>query len=466
MSKNLTKFFLLFLVVIFSAFLVQKSLGQSRFSKLRSIDVFSARSPIHVFKYPKETENMRNISGRKTIASAKDLIEADARNRGGYRKPRPTRTPTPTPTPAPTAGPTATPGPTSTPAPTPTSAPIATPTTAPTATPTPTPGTIGNPVGLSPQQIKAAYNLPSTGGANTIAIVDAYDYPTAENDLNVFSYQFGLPLCTSANGCFEKHSMVGNLGSNSGWALEESLDIEWAHAIAPNAKILLVEAASANGNDLLNAVNYARNRADVVAVSMSWGGAEFSGESSYDSYFTSPYGAAFFASSGDSGTGVQWPAVSANVVGVGGTTLKMSGNTVVSETAWSGSGGGLSKYESEPSFQSAYGIPSPNGFRGVPDVSYDADPSTGVPVYDSTPYSGQSGWFQLGGTSVGSPQWAAIRSLGTNVFDGKFYSDAKTSTSYFRDIVSGSNGSCVTYCTALVGYDYVTGLGSPLTVNY
>src|SRR5207249_2295430 len=112
-----------------------------------------------------------------------------------------------------------------------------------------------------------------------------------------------LSACTTANGCFEKHKMSGKVRGDSGWALEESLDVQWAHAIAPNAKILLVEARSASGNDLLSAVDYARNRADVVAISMSWGGSEFSGESGYDSHFTSSNGKTFFASSGDSGTG-------------------------------------------------------------------------------------------------------------------------------------------------------------------
>ena len=313
--------------------------------------------------------------------------------------------------------------------------------------------------GLSPTQIRTAYNLPSTGGSGTIAIVDAFDDPTALNDLNVFSSQFGLP---AAN--FEKHMMSSGIPVDGGWALEISLDVQWAHAVAPNAKILLVEATSNSGTNLLAAVDYARGRSDVVAVSMSWGGTEFFGESSYDSYFTSSYGATFFASSGDNGAGVSWPAVSANVVGVGGTTLTFTGGgAVASETAWSGSGGGVSAYIAEPSYQVTYGVPGANGKRAVPDVSYDADPNSGVAVYDSTPYSGSTGWWVVGGTSAGSPQWAAIQSLGLSATNNNFYIDAKSASysSYFRDITSGSNGY-----PAKIGYDLVTGLGSPLTTNY
>jgi len=316
-----------------------------------------------------------------------------------------------------------------------------------------------SPTGLSPTQIRGAYNLPSTGGSGTIAIVDAFDDPTVLNDLNLFSNQFGLP---AAN--FEKHAMSSGIPSDGGWALEISLDVQWAHAIAPNAKILLVEAKSNSLIDLLAAVEYARSRSDVVAVSMSWGGSEFSTESSYDSYFTNSYGATFFASAGDSGAGVLWPAVSTNVIGVGGTTLTFTGSgSIASETAWSGSGGGISAYVTEPSYQVSFGTLGTNGHRGVPDVSYDADPRSGVSVYDSTPYSGSTGWWQVGGTSAGAPQWAAIQSLGLSATNDNFYTDAKSSrySSFFRDITSGSNGY-----PATIGYDLVTGLGSPLTTNY
>jgi len=324
-----------------------------------------------------------------------------------------------------------------------------------------------SPVGLSPATVKSVYNL-SGVGSGTIAIVDAYDSPTAQNDLNVFSAQYGLPLCNSSNPCFELHRMAPRIKVNSGWALEASLDTQWAHAVAPGAKILLVEAKSASGSDLLSAVDYARARADVVAVSMSWGGGEFSSEAAYDTHFTSNHGVTFFASSGDNGTGASWPAVSPNVVGVGGTTLTLSGGALVSETAWSGSGGGVSAYETLPGYQSVYGVTGTNGKRAVPDVSYDADPNSGVSVYDSTSYQGQTGWYQVGGTSAGAPQWAAIQALGGSVTSSKLYQDAKlaNSSSFLRDITSGTNGSCGVVCTAVTGYDTVTGLGSPVTTAF
>jgi subtilase family serine protease len=303
---------------------------------------------------------------------------------------------------------------------------------------------VSGPVGLSPSTSKAVYNLANAGsGSGTIAIIDAYNSPNIANDLNAFSAEYNLPQCNTANPCFEKHLMSSYISNSNAWELETSLDAEWAHAIAPGAKILLVEARSASGNDLLNAINYARNRSDVVAVSMSWGGSEFSTEASYDNYFTSPYGTAFFAAAGDNGTGAEWPAVLPNVIDVGGTTLNLSSsNTLVSEAAWSGSGGGISLYEPQPSYQTTYGLKYQK--RAVPDVSFDADPNSGVSVYDSYSYYGQRGWFQVGGTSEGAPQWAAIRALSKTVSTSKLYADAKltTSSTFLRDITSGSNGSC------------------------
>jgi subtilase family serine protease len=319
------------------------------------------------------------------------------------------------------------------------------------------PAATSSPTGYSPSQIQTAYNLPSAGGTGTIAIIDVYDDPTVLKDLNVFSNQFGLLPVN-----FEEHKMAPVISVNSGWALEISLDVQWAHAIAPNAKILMVEAKTSYLSDLLAAIDYARNRPDVVAISMSWGGSEFSTEFIYDFHFISPYGATFFASSGDNGAGVMWPASSSNVVGVGGTTLSLGASgAVTSEKAWSGSGGGVSAYEAKPAYQTSYGLTYAR--RAVPDVSYDADPNTGVSVYDSTPYQGYSGWWVVGGTSAGAPQWAAIQALGLSANNNNFYPDASSSAyaSYFRDITSGSNGY-----PAGSGYDLVTGLGSPLTTNY
>lgn len=324
------------------------------------------------------------------------------------------------------------------------------------------------PAGVTPNQVKKIYKLPASGGSGTVAIVDAYDDPTIEKDLNTFSAAFGLPACTSKNGCFEKHKMANFIKADSGWALEISLDVEWAHAIAPNARILLVEAQTPGGANLLGAVDYAAKRKDVVAVSMSWGGAEFSDELSYDSHFTGKHGAVFFASSGDNGAGASWPASSPNVIGVGGTSLHLNANgMLVSESAWSGSGGGVSAYEAQPGYQKTYSIPKANGMRAIPDVSYNADPQSGYPVY-RTAGTSKNGWYTVGGTSAGAPQWAAIQALGLTASLDKFYADKASSGTlkFFRDITSGSNGTCKYYCDARKRYDYVTGLGSPQAVQF
>lgn len=318
------------------------------------------------------------------------------------------------------------------------------------------------PIGVTPAAIKAIYNLPQTGGHRTIAIIGAYDDRSIESDLADFSATFTLPTCTTKNGCFEIQKMSSKMSSNSGWALETTLDVEWAHAIAPQAKILLVEATTPSGVNLLKAVDFATSRSDVVSVTMSWGGPEFPEEVSLDSHFTSKFGAVFFASSGDHGTGASWPASSPNVIGVGGTTLSFSNMGAVSkESAWSGSGGGVSAYEKAPAFQMAYSIPKSSGMRAIPDVAYNADPQSGFPIVR------HGVWRQVGGTSAGAPQWAAIASLGSGASNSNFYTDKSTSsTSYFRDITSGRNGSCSYYCDARKHYDYITGLGTPLTITF
>lgn len=319
---------------------------------------------------------------------------------------------------------------------------------------------------LTPSAIKSFYNFAgTTGGSGTIAIVDAFDNPQAEADLGTFSTQYGLPACTTANGCFTKVKIGSPASNNQGWALETSLDIQWAHAMAPSAKILLVEARSDSGSDLLNAVDYARKQPGVVAVSMSWGGDEFSTQSRYDSYFTSSTGIVFFAASGDSGSGTSWPAISSNVVSVGGTSLRTdSAGNIVSETAWSGSGGGLSRFNSEPIYQLRAGIPSARNKRGNPDVSYNADPASGYPVYSSYPYNGYTGWFQVGGTSAGSPQWAALKAINPSLNLSNLYQTIAAKS--LRDITSGTNGFCSYYCSARAGFDYVTGLGSPRAAKF
>jgi subtilase family serine protease len=313
---------------------------------------------------------------------------------------------------------------------------------------------------MTPGEIKTVYHLPQTGGRGTIAIIDAYDDTAVEADLAAFDKQFGLPACTQANGCLIQHLMSAKESANSGWAIETALDVEWAHAIAPSAKIVLVEATTQSGTNLLNAVDYAASQKGVVSVSMSWGGAEFPEETSLDSHFKSVSGAIFFASSGDDGTGASWPASSPNVIGVGGTHVSLSSSGAFSsETAWIGSGGGVSAYEKEPAYQSGYSIPKAGGMRAVPDVSFDADPASGFPIYTA------GKWEEVGGTSAGAPQWAAIASLDNGISPQQLYADkaASNNSSFFRDITSGTNGSCGYLCTARKHYDYVTGLGSPLT---
>jgi subtilase family serine protease len=339
------------------------------------------------------------------------------------------------------------------------------------------PSATSSPTGLSPTQIRRAYGFDvvlNQGAGQTIGIVDAYDDPNIESDLAVFNSKFGLAACTTSNGCFQKIYASGNSPrTNAGWALEIALDVEWAHAIAPQARILLVEAATNSFPDLLKAVDVAVLRGASV-VSMSWGGGEFSSETSYDSHFTAS-GVTFTASSGDSGNGAEYPASSPFVVAVGGTRLNVdSAGNYFGETAWSGSGGGQSVYEVEPSYQATHLIPNdPNGKRGTPDVAYDADPNTGFSVYDSVRNQGQMGWFEVGGTSAGSPQWAALFAIVNSTRAGFGKSPLSTTnvsvypiaSSNYQDITNGTNGNCGALCTASPGYDYVTGLGSPRVSN-
>ncbi len=333
---------------------------------------------------------------------------------------------------------------------------------------------------LVPAQIRSFYGLNQVmfntgsgqsinldGKGQTVAVVDAYDMPTISNDVNVFSNYFGLPSAS-----VQKATPQGQPAADTaGWSFETALDVEYAHAAAPGANILLVEAKSDSLDSLLGAVDYARQQAGVVSVSMSWGTSEWPGETNYDSLFTTPaghQGVTFVAATGDSGSkgGPAWPAVSPNVVAVGGTSLQMaSGSTTGGqESGWSGSGGGMSWYEAEPSYQK--GVQS-TGYRTGPDVSLSADPRSGVYVYDS--YDG--GWFTMGGTSAATPIMAGLiavadqgRALqGNSSLDGPtqtlpaLYGAAKTNYSAnFNDITTGSNGF-----RAGRGYDLVTGLGSP-----
>ncbi len=314
----------------------------------------------------------------------------------------------------------------------------------------------------TPAQFHTAYNLPSTATVpQTIGIVVAYNSPTIENDLNVYSQQFGLPACTTANGCFTKVNQNGIQGSypatDTGWALEMALDVEVAHAICPNCKIVLVEANSSSLNNLFTAVDTAVNMGATV-ISNSYGGGEFYNETFYDSHFNHP-GVAFTVSSGDSGYGVEYPAASRFVTAVGGTTLKLNpDNTRQSETAWSGAGSGCSAYEPKPSFQSDTKCSK----RTVADVSADADPNTGAAIYTATNSTGQASWFQVGGTSLSAPLIAGVYALSGNVRSTSYASYPYFHPSLLNDVTSGSNGSCGNYlCQAGSGYDGPTGLGTP-----
>ena len=316
--------------------------------------------------------------------------------------------------------------------------------------------------GYSPAQIATAYGfdkIASTGAGKTIAIIDAYGSPNVQKDLNTFCTQYGLPQ-TTVNIYYPS----GNPAKpDSGWASETALDVEWAHAMAPGATIALVVSPDASLTNLLAAVNYATGTLKATVVSMSWGAAESAGLKTYDSYFNKP-GIDFVASSGDSGKGVEWPAVSPYVLGVGGTTLvtNASSGAVTSETAWNMSGGGLSVTQMLPTYQSGWNL-SPG--RGVPDVSYNGDPYTGVSVYFTDPTTNVGGWYIYGGTSAGAPQWAALLArraalgnAGTNAIGTVIYAAAKTNyAALLRDIITGSNG-----LPATVKYDFVTGLGSPI----
>jgi kumamolisin len=329
----------------------------------------------------------------------------------------------------------------------------------------------GGPQGETPQSIRPVYNLPSTGGNGIIAIVDAYHYPTAQSDFDTFSKQFGLPLstenvCNGSQRCFNVAYATGKQPrTNCGWAQEAALDIEWAHAMAPYAQIVLIEAASNSFTDLFQAVDVAtqivQSQSSIHAgeVSMSWSGSEFSTEGQYDSRFTNP-GVVYFASSGDTGGVNGYPSVSPNVVSAGGTTINRDrSGSFVSETTWSGSGGGTSKYEPRPSYQNLI-VGIVGNQRGAPDFSFDSNPASGVSVYDSTSCQGASGWLVFGGTSVASPSLAGIVNLSS-----RFYSDSASElgviysnlgTANFRDIISGAAGTF----SAGPGWDFVTGVGS------
>jgi subtilase family serine protease len=317
------------------------------------------------------------------------------------------------------------------------------------------------PSGLSPANLQSAYKLPSStaGSGQTVAIVDAYNAPNAEADLATYRSQYGLPPCTTANGCFKKVDQNGGTSyprTDAGWAQEISLDVDMVSAVCPNCKIVLVEAASNSFANLGTAVNTAARLANVI--SNSYGGSDAS-DATYGSYYNHP-GKAITVSSGDAGYGAEYPASSHYVTAVGGTSLKTASNTRGwTETAWNKAGSGCSSYNTALTGQAGL---TGCSRRAVADVSAVADPATGVAVYDSTAYQGQSGWMIFGGTSVAAPIIGGVYGLAGNAASVDNNYPYSHSGSLF-DVTSGSNGSCTTtkWCNAGTGWDGPTGLGTP-----
>jgi subtilase family serine protease len=314
------------------------------------------------------------------------------------------------------------------------------------------------PTGYNPVDLQAAYQVGGGSGV-TVAIVDAYDDPNAESDLAVYRAQFGIPACTTSNGCFRKINQNGGTTpprANASWAEEISLDLDMVSAICPNCHILLVEASSNSFANLAAAVDQAASQG-VIAISNSYGGGEYSGEVSDELHFKHP-GIAVTVSSGDAGYGVEFPAASQYVTAVGGTHLTHS-SSGWSETAWSGAGSGCSAYITKPSWQTDTGC----GNRTVADVSAVADPNTGVSVYDTYGIRPRGGWLVFGGTSVASPIIASVYAVAGNAGSINYGSYSYSHTGSLFDVLSGSNGSCggSYLCTSGGGYDGPTGNGSP-----
>jgi subtilase family serine protease len=314
------------------------------------------------------------------------------------------------------------------------------------------------PSGYSPANLISAYKVTPTGSTATVAIVDANGYNNAEADLGTYRAQFGLPACTTANGCFKKLNQKGQQGNypgqNTGWAQETALDLDMVSAMCPTCHIVLVEANSSSYSDLATAENFAASL-HPIAISNSYGGGE-NGTTGVEPSYNHP-GIAITASSGDSGYGVQFPASSPHVTAVGGTSLSQAANTRGwSETVWSGAGSGCSKVYNKPVWQTDPLC----GMRTVADVSAIADPNTGVAVY--APVNARSsGWLVFGGTSVAAPLIAGI--YGTNGGTANYGQNPYLKSTALFDVTAGSNGNCGgTYlCTGALGYDGPSGLGTP-----
>jgi subtilase family serine protease len=316
---------------------------------------------------------------------------------------------------------------------------------------------------LDPTQLKAAYGLSGlSGGGRTVAIVDAYGYPNLERDLTVYRNHYGMPACNTSNGCLKIVDQNGGTAyprTDTGWDQEQALDVDAVSAACPDCKILVVQANTSSFANLGTAVNQAAlSKYGTVAISNSYGGSD-APDTTYGSYYNHP-GVAVTASTGDNGyQGGSYPASSHYVTAVGGTSLKMSGNTRVSEQVWSGAGSGCSTYNTAVAPTS---VNTGCAKRAMADVSAAADPNTGgLSVYAPTSPKSSS-WSQYGGTSESSPIIASVYALaGGNYANTSVYNLA--STSNLHDITIGSNGSCPTsqWCNAVSGWDGPTGLGTP-----
>jgi kumamolisin len=320
--------------------------------------------------------------------------------------------------------------------------------------------------GCNPQTVTAV----AKGGSKVVVIVDAFDFPTAANDLAVFSQQFGLPVISSRN--FKVVYAYGHQppqDPSGGWELEESLDIEMAHSLAPNAKVILVEANSNSYNDM-DAAEVVASRIAAKAgggeVSNSWSGAEFENELAFGQENFTGANVVFFAAAGDM-PGAVYPSVLPNVVAVGGTQIDRDGNgDFLDESIWYLTGGGFSQYVPLPSYQSTIASRVHN-VRGVPDVAFDASPNSGVWIYDSTPYGGQAlDWLIVGGTSVASPAMAAItnsaKSFAASSEDEltALYGNYENKMD-FTDIKLGECGNDGSHLQGYKGWDPCTGIGAP-----
>lgn len=314
--------------------------------------------------------------------------------------------------------------------------------------------------GYGPVDLAAAYNLPSSsaGGGHTVAIVDAYDNPNAEQALATYRSHFNLKSCTTANGCFRKLDQTGGRSypvANVSWSQEISLDLAMASAVCPNCKLLLIEAKSSGIADMGAAENEAA-RLGATAISNSWGHTENANDPAYEAQYFNHPGVAITAATGDTGAFVYFPAASRYVTAVGGTTLAPAANARgFTETTWAGTGGGCSINIIKPSWQHDVACPR----RTVGDVAALADAQHGVAVYLN--YGSPSGWQVMGGTSASAPIIAATYALAPSV--GTYASAIYSHQSALWDITSGRNGTCtVSYlCVAAPLYDAPSGWGTP-----